>query len=266
MKMLVADNEIIALDTLCRTIRSSVPDADIISALSSEEALDLAKKEDPAVAFLDIEMPGMSGLELAKCLKEQVSPKMNIIFTTGYDEYVQEAFMQLRASGYLMKPVTGEMILKELDNLRFPVELKGEKRVRIRAFGAFEVYIDNKPVIFHYNKTKEMLAYLIDRGGICRIGEIAANLWEDEKDSTDHRSYIRNMINDLTKVFTKYGCRDVILRKYGAIGIDESKIDCDYYAYRASNPAAVNAFRGEYMSQYSWAETTLASLSFWKEV
>ncbi|MCR5487116.1 MAG: hypothetical protein K6F35_06245 [Lachnospiraceae bacterium] len=56
----------------------------------------------------------------------------------------------------------------------------------------------------------------------------------------------------------------MIIRKYGLLGIDASKIDCDYYAYRDGNPAAVNAFRGEYMSQYSWAEKTLGSLVFKK--
>ena len=46
------------------------------------------------------------------------------------------------------------------------------------------------------------------------------------------------------KEFGKLGCSDLIIRKYGEIGIDSSKIDCDYYEYRQGNPAAVNAFKG----------------------
>ena len=60
---------------------------------------------------------------------------------------------------------------------------------------------------------------------------------------------------------SEHKCRDILLRRYGAVGIDTEKIDCDYYEYLCNNPAAVNAFRGEYMTQYSWSERTLASLT-----
>lgn len=71
------------------------------------------------VAFLDIQMRSMTGLELAKQLKER-QPNVNIIFVTGFSEYTGEA-IQLHASGYIEKPVTEEKIRRELDNLRHPV-------------------------------------------------------------------------------------------------------------------------------------------------
>ena len=70
-------------------------------------------KNTPAdIAFLDINMRGMTGVELAKKLKD-LCPKINIIFVTGYEEYKGDA-MDLRASGYILKPVTKEQIDKEL--------------------------------------------------------------------------------------------------------------------------------------------------------
>lgn len=262
MTILIVDNEELALEGLCRTVSSVVPDAEICKSMDAEEALALAKEVNPEVAFLDIEMPGMNGLELAKGIKERVNPKINIIFTTGYSEYIREAFTRLRASGYLMKPITKEMVSSELDDLRYPVELKGEKRVRVRAFGYFEIYADNKPMDFRYSKTKEMCAFIIDRGGACRTSELLENLWEETDEVSDHRSYLQNMISDLVKTFTSLGLRDVIIKRYGYVGFDISRIDCDYYYYREGSPAAVNAFRGEYMSQYSWAEETLGRLVF----
>ncbi len=260
MRMLIVDNEKLARESLGRTIGSAVPEAELLILGDPGEALEKAKEFKPDVAFLDIEMPGMNGLILARRIKEEIDPKTNIIFTTGFNEYIEEAFTKLRASGYLMKPVTADMVLTELENLRYPAELKGDKRVRIRAFGAFEVFIDDIPAAFHYTKTKELCAYLIDHGGLCPVGELRDKLWEESEDPTDHRSYLQNMINDLTTLFDEYGLKDVILRKYGFIGIDSTKVDCDYYLYRQGNHAAINAFRGEYMSQYSWAELTLGKL------
>ena len=142
------------------------------------------------------------------------------------------------------------------------MKLKWEGRIKARCFGSFELYVDELPVMFHYNKTKELCAYLIDHGGMCSIGELQDKLWEDDHKASEHKSYLQNMISDLNKTLTDLGCNDIVLRKYGSIGIDSNKIDCDYYAYIQGNPAAINAFRGEYMSQYSWAEKTLATLVF----
>lgn len=262
MKILAVDNEEIALRGLCKAIKQALPDAEIFSTQNSSEALSMALHCEPAVAFLDIEMPKVNGLELAKQLKKEVNPKINIIFTTGYNEYIVEAFTKLRVSGYLMKPITKDMILDEIDNLRYPQELKWEGRIKARCFGSFELYVDELPVMFHYNKTKELCAYLIDHGGMCSIGELQDKLWEDDHKASEHKSYLQNMISDLNKTLIDLGCNDIVLRKYGSIGIDSNKIDCDYYAYIQGNPAAINAFRGEYMSQYSWAEKTLATLVF----
>ncbi len=260
MKLLIVDNEELARESLGRTIRTAMPEAELLILGDPCEALEKAKEFKPDAAFLDIEMPGMSGLILARRIKEEIDPKTNIIFTTGFNEYIEEAFTKLRASGYLMKPITADMVLTELENLRYPVELKGEKRVRIRTFGAFEVFIDDIPAAFHYAKTKELIAYLVDHGGLCPVAELRNNLWEESEDQTDHRSYLQNLISDLIGVFDEHGLKEVILRKYGSVGLDTTKVDCDLYLYRQGNHAAVNAFRGEYMSQYSWAEMTLGKL------
>ena len=68
------------------------------------------------VAFLDIQMRGLSGVELAEALRLQ-NPAVNLIFVTGYDQYTGDA-MALPASGYILKPVNNAKIEKELSALR----------------------------------------------------------------------------------------------------------------------------------------------------
>ena len=120
MKILCVDDEPLALEMLTEAIEEAQPDADIKPFHKQSELLEEARQNGCDIAFLDIHMRGMNGVELAKKLKE-INPKMNIIFVTGYDEYTGDA-MRLRASGYVMKPVTKEKLEEELRELRFPIE------------------------------------------------------------------------------------------------------------------------------------------------
>ncbi len=262
MKFLVVDNDKSSLKNLCRIIESAAPEAELRAAKDSDDALEIMRDFVPDVVFLEIRMPEMNGLELARIIRERINPRINIIFTTGHCDYIETAFMELRASGYLLKPVTKEMVTIELENLRYPLQAKEKKQVQVRTFGEFEIYVEGKPLNFRYKKTKELCAFLVDRGRMCSMGEIQEYLWEETDEIRNHGSYLQNLISDLRQVFGRWGCGDVIIRKYGAIGFDVSKLDCDYYAYRDGNPAAVEAFRGEYMTQYYWGEKTLAGLVF----
>ena len=119
MRILCVDDEPLMLKMLEMAIRDAKPDADITAHKKQADLLEDARKNGCDIAFLDIHMRGMNGVERAKALKE-VNPKMNIIFVTGYSEYAGEA-MSLHASGYIMKPVTKEKIKQELEDLRFPI-------------------------------------------------------------------------------------------------------------------------------------------------
>ncbi|MBO5552122.1 MAG: response regulator [Lachnospiraceae bacterium] len=262
MKIIAVDDEKLALEGLMSEIALVVPDAEINGFRNGRDALNYCEGQDRIdAAFLDIEMRGMSGLSLGRKLVSMFE-KINLIYTTGFSEYAVEA-VDMRCSGYILKPVTGDKIRKELENLRYPVESGGSRRLFARTFGKFEAFVDGKPVKFHYQKTKELLAYLIDREGIlCGNSEIADALWDDDSFEGTHTSYLKNIRSDLIKTLDEQGCMDCITRGKGEIGIIRDAIDCDYYSYLDNKGVEgyEKLFKGEYMSQYSWAEYTLASL------
>lgn len=256
MKILAVDDEKIALEGLVHAIKEAEPQAEIYSFRKAGEALDFYRMNACEIAFLDIRMRSMSGVELAKEMK-MINPGINIIFATGYGDYREEAF-DMHASGYLTKPITPQKIRKELDNLRNPVSREKKKRVQFFTFGNFEVYVDGEPMRFRYDRTKEMLAYLVDRNGAyCTNAEIMAALWEDEKRS----SYFGNLRKDLLDAFKEKGCVDVIDAGWGKLRVNRDKVDCDYYDWCKGKIQAINQYMGEYMTQYSWAELTNAALS-----
>ncbi len=253
MRIIAVDDEKIALENICDTISQVAPEAEIVSFRSGDEVLKYLEKNTADVAFCDIEMRGLNGIELAKKMKI-IAPGINIIFATGFDSYMEMAF-DLRASGYLTKPITKDRVKKELDNLRNPIEVKkdGTKRIKVQTFGNFEIFVDGKPVSFKYTKSKELIAYLVDRkGAVCNNNEQMAILFEDDL----HKSYLQKLHADITKVFKDLNCEEVISQQWGGISIVPDMIECDYYEWEKGTPSALNAYHGEYMSQYSWSEFT----------
>ena len=249
MKFLAVDDENIQLLKLVDAIKEVAPDNEVVTFHNPLEVLEYPEVASFDVAFLDIEMPGMNGVELAKRLKE-VNPSINIIFVTGYTEYALDAY-SLHASGYLTKPITSERIKLELDDLRFPMPRGGRiKRIRVQCFGDFEVYCEEEPLKFARSKTKEMLAYLVDReGAMVKLDELSKVLFNEEK-----ASYMRNLVADLVKTFKAVGEEGIIIKHFNSIGVDKYAFECDYYDYINNEPYAVKKYRGEYLNQYPWAK------------
>lgn len=171
-------------------------------------------------------------------------------------EYAASA-IALRVSGYVSKPITPEKIRCEMDELRNSIEEEPKEKIRVKAFGNFEVYIGDKLLKFQNSKTKELFAYLIDRNGsMCTKREIINVLWDDDENAFRHNSYMNKLRCDLIKTLENEGCRDALISKRGILGVWPDKVHCDYFEYLKGTASGLNAYRGEYMTQYSWSERT----------
>ena len=260
MRILAVDDKAMPRKVLVRAIEGAAPDAEVIACASPSEVLALPDVSSFNVAFVDIDMPGMNGIELAHELK-RLNPRINIVFATGYGEFMADAFA-MHSSGYLMKPITEEDVAAELENLRFPPVAPNNDRLFVRCFGNFEVFANGEPLRFERTKTKELLAYLVDRrGAVVSLREIEAVLWEQgPRDERVSGSYLRTLTADLRRTLEARGHGDVLVKRYGALGLKTSNFDCDYYDYLDGKPLAITAWQGEYMEQYSWAEPSKAAL------
>jgi two-component system LytT family response regulator len=99
LKILVADDEQIARNIITLLLSSQTGIARIDEAKDGTEALAKIAQNQPDIIFLDMQMPGYSGIEVA----EKLDPKIVIVFVTAYEEYAIEAF-KLNATDYLLKP------------------------------------------------------------------------------------------------------------------------------------------------------------------
>lgn len=264
VRYLVLDDEIIAAEYIGALIYEIDKKAEIVVLNNSIQALEIAKQKQFDVCFIDIQMPGINGVEFAEKLKK-IYHKTNFIFVTGYLDYMGEAF-KLDASDYIVKPANVDQIRHALENLRYSSqENQIEKRIRnikITCFGNFEIFVDGKPVKFKFDKTKELLAYLVHKKGTrCSSKEIIAVLWEED----GHDSYYRMLKKDLQDVFKNLGCEEILYSERGQIGMAHLElIECDYFRWIEDKIEGQKLYHGEYMAQYSWAEEVNALIEIEK--
>jgi two-component SAPR family response regulator len=256
MIAIAVDDEVLMLGALTSAIEAS-PDITEVNKFSDcDAALEFIKEKPADIAFLDINMRGMGGLSLAEKIKG-ICPDCKIVFCTGYEEYAIPAF-KLHASGYLLKPISAEDVQKEIDNI-IGVRQK-EKPLTVKCFGNFEVYVNNQKLSFKRLKTKELLAFLVDRNGAGMTAkQICAVLFDDDTDDNKNAAYLRQLVLDLKNTLKSAGADGVLCHETPCYRIDTSLLRCDYISYLESGKPE---FHGEYMTQYSWAEETCAMLLY----
>jgi two-component system LytT family response regulator len=145
------------------------------------------------LAFLDISMPQISGLELANHIME-VSPKTFIVFQTAYSEYALEAF-QNGGVGYLLKPVPLEEIQKVLEKVRTLSTDNKEADKKIMGKSGNRLYIINRDDIFYIKADLDEVIVKIKEADVYvrkKIGELEL-LLDTPNFFRVHRSYIVNI-------------------------------------------------------------------------
>ena len=253
MIAIAVDDEALMLGALAKAVSAS-PDITSVTKFSDcESAIEHVRLNPVDLAFLDINMRGMGGLSLAEKIL-RLRPECKIIFCTGYEEYAIPAF-KLHAAGYLLKPISAADVQGEIDNIKGI--RRREKPLVVKCFGNFEVYVNGERLSFKRSKTKELLAFLVDRNGAgVTVAEIGVALWENDEEQKN-QNYIHQLFYDLRNTLETVGVGEIFKRNNYLYSVDPEKLDCDYYSFLKSGKPN---FYGEYMAQYSWAEKTCGLL------
>ncbi|MFI3141004.1 MAG: response regulator [Clostridia bacterium] len=249
-------------------------DFDCISSVqyfdTANEAIQHAKSNPIDVAFLDIDLGEMNGIELVSILKEQ-NKDMEAVFITGHDNYALEAYRS-GARAYLVKPYTVAeldevfVFLTKLFKVVEPEDFTNENlqgRVEIRTFGRFDLYIDGLPIVFKTTKSKELFAFLIDnKGASVTATEIFTNLWEDKPYTKSTSSYVRKAVAALKEKLEELNLSCLVNFNRNAININMNYFkngfaDCDYYSIMQEQRTHIREYNGYYMMQYAWAEESI---------
>ena len=262
MLIYAIDSNSVDLHELCDAISIAIDGVEIRTFSKAHDLLDVVKSQDPYLdmIFTEVCLSDKNGLELVAKIKS-CYPGMRVIIVTKNSDYAMDAFKS-HANGYMIKPIKASDIKDELYYQRFspPMFLQ---RLYIRCFGNFEVFWKGNPLRFRRRRTKELLAYLVDRNGaVCTAEELIAVLWEDASNLINAKHNIRNLVSDLRNTLSDIGQESVLIRGSGTVAINRNAVECDYYKMLDGNISAKDAYRGEYMNQYHWAQFTEGKLFF----
>ncbi|MFC5467395.1 response regulator [Cohnella suwonensis] len=200
----------------------------------------------PDVAFLDIEMPKLSGLELARLIAE-LSPRTRIVFSTAYRQYALDAF-DVNAVDYILKPVTPAAIQRvtgRLDELFGAPSAGARKAGRegdIRCFGAFEVRNAAGELLrWRTRKTEELFAYFLCHPNREIVKwKLADALWPDmDEDRAMNNMY--NSVYRLKKTLKEHGLGIDVLKTQDGYSLDTGGMEYDVALFGAGDPNSAAA-------------------------
>ncbi|WP_336776169.1 response regulator [Paenibacillus sp. MMO-58] len=166
MRAIVVDDEWLVAEQIDRMLVNA--GVKVLGCCANpHEALGMAKALQPDVLFLDIEMPELSGLEIAQQVYED-KLDMEVVFITAYNQYAVDAF-RVNALDYLLKPVMEEELQRSLERIenrrqhRAEVGSGGQRKVIAELFGKFALRLDDgsDPVRWVTSKCAELLAYML---------------------------------------------------------------------------------------------------------
>lgn len=262
MTAICVDDEKLLADHVTKLCTGLPMIHEAISFSNPYTALDWLESHSADLALLDIDVPGMNGMELAARIKQR-HPKTAIIFLTGYSQYAVDAFA-LHVSGYLLKPVDPEKLAAEVAYALSGRRAESHAHIEARTFGNFDLFVDGKPVLFKQAKRKELLAYLIDRrgSGVTRP-EAFAILWEDRLYDRPMQKQFDAIIRSMRESLRERGVESILEIKGGTLRICPEEFSCDLFRFCLGDVSAFNEFQGEYMSGYSWAIMTESYMA-WK--
>lgn len=254
MKVIYVDDEKVLLENFALTVKDLSRIDELHTFNKSKEALNFVKENPVDVAFLDIEMPEMNGMTLAKEL-QKVDENIRIVFVTAYENYALQAFW-VDAIGYLLKPYCVTDIEKALDKA-FYIRKKPKKEIRIQTMPDLQITVDGSPLYLGHTKQEELLALLIDRGetGITKADAISC-LWSGY--SSD--SIYWTTMSRLKSMLEEAGILDILITKGQTKCINTEMVECDLYEMLEGDASVMARYQGEYLRRFAWAQERKSQL------
>lgn len=257
--IICVDDTQLALDNFRRAVENMQGVKTLQTFQSGKDALDWARNHEVSAAFLETEMPSMHGLQLAKEL-HAINENIGVVFVTASSRFALEAFA-VNALGYILKPYTHEDICRELQKVVRYVPRVGQ-RITITTIPYFSIRVDGRELHIPSKKSKELLAFFVDRAGIAASsGEIVSCLWPERANDEATGTLLRVTYNRLFHFLEDAGIGHILVSKNRQRWLVRESVDCDLYHILAGDLEAGRTYTGEYLREYSWSESTNARLA-----
>jgi two-component SAPR family response regulator len=271
MKILVVEDELDSLNEIVDYLRSCDSTIEIRACSDPMQAIVAGRSEAFDLALLDIQMPEMTGFELAECLSALTSD-IRFIFITAYNHYATEAF-DLNAIDYVLKPIRQDRFNKAIEKARREVADKKKTGarttgdIRIQAFGKLVVSYGEQILKWRRNKSAEIFAYLLQQQGFPVHKEKLCEMMWPEYDPHKALAYLQTIMYQLRKNIAEIGEHAVVIEyadhcyrlylDYVPYDVDQFLEACDL-AFKDPQPTldtlirAEQCYTGPYLEEDGW--------------
>lgn len=211
MRIVLVDDEILPLTRLKTLLeKSNVPEIEIVGEYTdSLKAIEEIQTLQPNAVFLDIVMPDLDGLALGEKIQELL-PDVEIVFTTGFDQYAIDAF-NLHAIDYLLKPVQNvrlEKTLERLEHINNKHKKVPPKHTIIKLFGGLNVVTPDghtQLMKWRTSKAKELFAFMLNHRDEMIYRDTILELFWPESDIDKASKQLYTAIYTIRQTLKNYG-------------------------------------------------------------
>ncbi len=210
------------------------------------------------VVFADSDIENVDYMTFFHVIKKLRPALLTVLITA--DAWKAGIAVQKGTHQVLFKPFSLESMDKMFDTLfLFCSHLR--RRINVKTFPNFDVFIDDTPVVFGTKRAKELLAYLVfRRGAMVNSQEIILNMFESFDGSVSECSNFRMAVKHLRETLEKHQIKYILKTKKGIFGVATGEFSCDYYDFLDAHKNAVFDYQGRFLDEYAWAEDTRNSL------
>ncbi len=278
IRAIVIDDEQLTMEYICTLLKETGRTEVVGGYINPITALEEVFRLQPDVVFLDIEMPGLNGLQIAQRLYES-DLQTETVFITEYNDYAIEAF-RVNAIDYLLKPVAYNELSRTIGRVerrrgKHLVPGSKSQKVNIAALGGFNIWIeddrDKKQLRWYAKKCKELMAYFALQGTLSEVSKwkLIELLWND-KDSEKGDINLRSTLSRLNKTLRESGTEMRVISKRNSYILKGDNITVDALELQrlALDPkpiekqslfqyeAVVSSYKGTLLEgyEYPWSE------------
>ncbi len=249
LKIIVVDDEQSSINQFIEKFVIDGFDIDAKYFLSMPlNAPDYAKKTRIDVAFLDIHMPKINGVDLAEKLIE-INKSIKIVFISGYEQNMDSLSAKFGENliGFYSKPYQDH----ELRNLINILIHDNKKNIKIQCKDCFNIFVNNLPIKFATKKSREILAYLVfKKGAVISSDLVITDIWGGENVDKSKLHYKDNLYL-LRKTLKEWQIDHILHNSRGMVSIDTENIDCDYLDFATSHNN-IELLEHNFFTEFDW--------------
>lgn len=257
VKTMIVDGCHFSLEQLKEWCRLTGKAAVVGAHIASRRALEQLRREDVELVLVDMDGPGMAGLEQEL---RQVKPQVVVMCLSREESRCIQA-MRARADDFLFKPYGKAEIEQLIDKALLLRARLNAQILRVKTFGCFEVWVGQERVHLSNAKSRELLALCVDhRGEAVSMEEAIDKLWPGEPLDERVKKRYRRAILDIRKALSHYGAAQALQTQRKVCRVAPEMLQCDYFDFLNGKSGPFLGKPWEYMKEYSWGEVTAGKM------